>query len=225
VALPIGGFLPQSLVDWPGRIAAVVYTSGCNFRCPFCHNPGLVLPAEFGAPPLLAFDEVAARIGRNRKLLGGVVVTGGEPTIHGGLPDALRVLNGLGLRVKLDTNGSRPEMLGRLIGEGLVDEVAMDIKAPLEPGAYSRLTGIDCPPEFLGRIRDSLLLLRRSGVSHRLRCTVVKGLHTNEDVVELTETFGPALTLQRYRAGKTLQAVEARPFYYEGRAPFAAAGV
>ncbi|TCD47471.1 anaerobic ribonucleoside-triphosphate reductase activating protein [Chlorobium sp. N1] len=212
VSLPVGGFLPQSLVDWPGRVAAVVYTSGCNFRCPFCHNPELVLPKEFGAPPLIPFEEALERIAQNRNLLGGVVVTGGEPTIHDSLPDALRALKKLGLKVKLDTNGSRPEMLGRLIGEGLVDEVAMDVKAPLEPEAYSRLTGIDCPPELLGRIRDSLLLLRRSGVSHRLRCTVVKGLHTKEDVVELTETFGPALTLQRYRAGKTLGELEAGPF-------------
>jgi pyruvate formate lyase activating enzyme len=215
VSLPVGGFLPQSLVDWPGHVSAVVYTSGCNFRCPFCHNPELVLPVEFGAPPLLDFDEVAARIGRNRKLLGGVVVTGGEPTIHRGLPDALRVLKGIELRVKLDTNGSRPEVLLRLIEEKLVDEVAMDVKAPLDPEPYSRLAGIACSPELIGRIRDSILLLRRSGLSHRLRCTLVKGLHTKEDAEALAETFGPALTFQRYRAGKTLQPVDAGPFDFD----------
>lgn len=225
VALPVGGFLPQSLIDWPGHIAAVLYTSGCNFRCPFCHNPELVLPAEFGAQPLIPFEEVLERIARNRTLLGGVVVTGGEPTIHEGLPGALRVLKGLGLGVKLDTNGSRPEMLRQLIEEGLVDEVAMDVKAPLEPDAYSRLSGVACPPELLGRIRDSLLLLRRSGVSHSLRCTLVKGLHTTEDVVALRESFGTSIHFQRYRAGKTLQPVDAAPYDYEGRAPFAAAGV
>lgn len=214
-ALRVGGFLPQSLVDWPGHISAVIYTSGCNFRCPFCHNPELVLPAEYGAPPPVPFEEVLGRIARNRTLLGGVVVTGGEPTLHAGLPDALRLIRGLGLKVKLDTNGSRPEMLGQLIEEGLVDEVAMDVKAPLETDAYSRLTGIACSPELLGRIRDSLLLLRRSGVSHKLRCTLVKGLHTTEDVVSLRESFGTSIHFQRYRAGKTLADPDAEPFMPE----------
>lgn len=204
MTLPVGGFLPQSLIDWPGRIAAVVYTSGCNFRCPFCHNPELVEPARFGARPLLAFDELLGRIERNRKLLGGVVVTGGEPTIHEALPDALRSIRSLGLGVRLDTNGSRPEMLGSLLDEGLVDEVAMDIKAPFEPDPYGRLAGVPCPPELIAKIHASMLLLRRSGVAHRFRCTLVKGLHRSEDIATMVGQFGDTLHFQEFRSGKTL---------------------
>jgi len=223
--LPVGGFLAQSLVDWPGHIAAVMYTSGCNSRCPYCHNPELVLPAEFGSPPLISFDEVLARITRNRKLLGGVVVTGGEPTIHQSLPDALRALKGLDLKVKLDTNGSCPEMLGHLLDLELVDEVAMDIKAPLESEPYWRLTGIRCSPELIGKIRDSILLLRRSGVSHRFRSTLVKGLHTTEDVVAMAESFGKMITFQRFRPGRTLQQLDAEAFDPEGLATLVSAAL
>ncbi|MBN1928994.1 MAG: anaerobic ribonucleoside-triphosphate reductase activating protein [Chlorobiaceae bacterium] len=204
IELPVGGFLPQSLVDYPGLVAAVLYTSGCNFRCPFCHNPELVLPEEFGAPPLLAFDEVYDRIARNRKLLGGVVVTGGEPTIHASLPDALRALKALGLAVKLDTNGSRPEMLELLLGEGLVDEVAMDIKAPLRIDRYGELAGIDCSPTLLARISESVLRLRGSDVNIRFRSTIVEGLHTENDVQVMRELLDGAIVFQTYRAGKTL---------------------
>lgn len=223
--LPLGGFLPQSLVDWPGHIAAVMYTSGCNFRCPYCHNPELVLPDEFGSTPLLSFDEVLARITRNRNLLGGVVVTGGEPTIHQSLPEALRTLKGLGLKVKLDTNGSRPEMLGQILDERLVDEVAMDVKAPLESEPYSRLAGISCSSELIGKVRDSILLLRRSGISHRFRCTLVKGLHATEDVVELAESFGKTITFQRFRPGKTLQKMDTEAFDPEGLATLVSAAL
>ncbi|MDP8306491.1 MAG: anaerobic ribonucleoside-triphosphate reductase activating protein [Candidatus Chlorobium antarcticum] len=204
IPLPVGGFLPQSLVDFPGRIAAVVYTSGCNFRCPFCHNPELVLPDEFGAPPLLEFDDVLERITRNRSLLGGVVVTGGEPTIHKSLPDALRMFKGLGLEVKLDTNGSRPEMLEELLEGELVDEVAMDIKAPFELDRYSALSGISCTPVLLGRIRDSILLLLRSGVKTHFRTTLVGELHSKDDVRIMKELCGGKINFQPYRAGKTL---------------------
>lgn len=204
IMLPVGGYLPQSLVDWPGRIAAVVYTSGCNFRCPFCHNPELVEPARFGARPPLAFDEVLGRIVRNRQLLGGVVVTGGEPTIHEALPDALRAIRGHGLAVRLDTNGSRPGMLGRLFDEGLVDEVAMDIKAPFEVTAYGRLIGIDCTAELLERILASVSLLRRSGVSCRFRSTYVDGLHTGAELLSMQQLFDGGIFFQDYRAGRTL---------------------
>jgi len=204
IQLPVGGFLPQSLVDYPGHVAAVIYTSGCNFRCPFCHNPELVLPQQFGAPPLLAFDEVYDRIARNRKLLGGVVVTGGEPTIHASLPDALRVLRALGLKVKLDTNGSRPEMLELLLGEGLVDEVAMDIKAPLQTDRYRELAGIDCSPTLLARISESVLRLRGSDVNIRFRSTIVEGLHTRDDIEIMRELLNGTIAFQTYRPGKTL---------------------
>ena len=124
----IAGFQKVSLSDFPGKISAIVFTQGCNFRCRYCHNPELVDPARYAAP--LAVDAVldflAGRVGR----IQGVVVTGGEPTLHADLPGLLARIKSLGLAVKLDTNGSRPDVLEEVFRQGIVDYIAMDIKAP-----------------------------------------------------------------------------------------------
>ena len=124
----IGGYVPCSLGDYPGRIAAVVFTQGCNWRCPWCHNPALVYPEQFTAS--LPEDDVFARLAARRARLDGVVVTGGEPTLQPDLPVFLGRVKALGFLVKLDTNGSRPRVVRELLAAGLVDFVAMDVKAP-----------------------------------------------------------------------------------------------
>jgi pyruvate formate lyase activating enzyme len=167
----VKGFLDTSFIDWPGKLSAVVFLPGCNFRCPFCHNPELIGRAE--DVPDVPFEKVLERLGELTGWVEGVVVSGGEPTLHRRLPELLRAFRSAGLAVKLDTNGSRPAVIADLVKEDLVQAVDMDLKAPFERGSYCRLAGVDVDPET---ILASMDLVVRSGVSHRFRTTVVPGL-------------------------------------------------
>ena len=134
----ISGLQKTTLLDYPGRVACTVFTGGCNFRCPFCHNASLVIPeslraADGGVEAVLAF------LRKRRGLLDGVAVTGGEPLLHADMADLLRKIKELGYLVKLDTNGSFPERLRALVEEGLVDRVAMDVKN--SPALYAKTVG------------------------------------------------------------------------------------
>ncbi len=194
----IGGFVPVSLCDYPCRVAAVVFTQGCNFRCPFCHNGHLL--DRHGLAPL---DEEAlfAQIAERRNRLGGVVVSGGEPTLQGDLPLFLHRLRLLGLDVKLDTNGSRPDVLLGLIADGLVNYIAMDIKAPWDK--YDRLVGQSCDTIAL---RRSMRLIAASGVPHEFRTTRVEPLLSAEDCGEIARQVpvGSAHKWQRFRPEHSL---------------------
>ncbi len=160
----IAGLEKFSTVDFPGSLAAVVFAAGCNYRCFYCHNRRIL-----GDPPLLSEAEVLAFLKKRAGLLDGVVFSGGEPTLQEDLPEWLARVRALGYKTKLDTNGSRPEMLRALLAEGLLDYVAMDYKAPLE--GYAPLCGADsaCVPQ-------SLALLRASQVPYELRTTLVPQL-------------------------------------------------
>lgn len=206
--LPLGGYIPQSLVDYPERIAAVIFTRGCNLRCRYCHNPGLVLPGNGGSERMIPFSDVFARIRYNRGFLDGVVITGGEPTIHSALPAALRDFRKLGLQIKLDTNGTNPGMLGQLISRRLVDTVAIDIKAPLEPGRYSEVAAVPCTSAMIRDIGISCELILSSGIEAVFRSTLVKGLHTPDDCRSMAAAAGGRLRLQRFRSGETIGNVE-----------------
>jgi len=164
----IGGFVPVSLCDYPCRVAAVIFTQGCNFRCPFCHNGQLI---EKQSTNLLDEETIVARIAERRNRLGGVVITGGEPTLQGDLPQFLHRIKQLGLAVKLDTNGSQPDVLQALFADGLVDYVAMDIKAPWDQ--YDRLAGMACDTILL---RRGMRLIAASGLPHEFRTTRVETL-------------------------------------------------
>jgi pyruvate formate lyase activating enzyme len=170
----VGGLVKTSLNDFPGRVAAVVFTQGCNLRCPFCHNGGL-LPGEASD----SLDEAAlwAWLARRRGVLGGLVISGGEPTLQRDLADFIRRARDLGYAIKLDTNGTRPEVLAALLAEDLLDYVAMDIKAPWPD--YARLCGVDVD---VARVRRSVALLAMSGVAHEFRTTVVPALMDLSDV-------------------------------------------
>ncbi|MDX9869053.1 MAG: anaerobic ribonucleoside-triphosphate reductase activating protein [Kiritimatiellia bacterium] len=171
----IAGFVPLSLCDYPGRVAAVVFTQGCNFRCPFCHNAHL-MPLLPSTGNVLEEEQVLARIAEHRTRLGGVVISGGEPTLQRDLPGFLLRLKTLGLAVKLDTNGSQPEALRHVLDERLVDFIAMDVKAPWEH--YPRLTGTACAPDDL---TQSVRLIAGSGLPHQFRTTRVDLLLTDSD--------------------------------------------
>lgn len=180
---PIKGFLETSFVDWDGRIAAVIFLGGCNFRCPFCYNVSLVLEPDKN--PNIDWAVVSEYLETHRDWLDGVVVTGGEPTIWPGLPDLLRELKGFGLPVKLDTNGSRPEIVSQLLAEGLAEHIALDYKAPLDD-RYYRAAGCPAPSAGTGspsvvevglpdRIRRTISILLASHLPVEFRTTAVPG--------------------------------------------------
>lgn len=168
----IKGFLETSFVDWRGRISAVVFLPGCNFACPYCHNHALATE-----PETYQSWSLAGVLERLRPFVGwidGVVVSGGEPTLHPGLAELLGRIRAEGFETKLDTNGYRPDALRRLVESGLVDMVAMDLKAPLEPLAYRRAAGRAVDVE---RIGQSLDYLKNCGVAHEFRSTIIPAWH------------------------------------------------
>jgi len=154
--MKIGGLQKFSLLDYPGKISAVIFTQGCNFRCAYCHNPELVDPERFQA--CIPEEEVFAYLKKRRGLLEAVTVTGGEPTIQKGLIPFIRRIKAMGYLVKLDTNGSMPEVLEELIRQKLIDYIAMDIKAPLEK--YEDVIGVPVNWEI---IRQSIDVIKESG--------------------------------------------------------------
>ena len=175
----IKGFDQMSLVDWDGMVATTLYVSGCNFRCPYCHNSGLVLfPDEFTS---VSVDQVLSYIAEHNDFLDGVVITGGEPLMHGDIGELASLIHDAGVDVKVDTNGSFPEHLESLIDDELIDYVAMDVKAPLDFDSYSRSAGIN-DRRTLERVRDSIDLLLEGRVDYEFRTTVVPALHRASDL-------------------------------------------
>ncbi len=179
----IGGFQQFSLIDYPGKMAAIVFTQGCNFRCGYCHNPQLVCPQEFQVPVeesvILEFLEL------RRGKLQGVVVTGGEPTIQKGLVDFLGKLKSMKYAVKLDTNGSGPQILSSIIELGLVDFIAMDVKTSL--ARYEEAIGVKPDIEA---IKSSIKLILQSGLRHQFRTTLVKAHCSKEDLKDIQDLIG-----------------------------------
>lgn len=194
---PICGLLPNSLLDWDGKISAVLFLDGCNFRCPWCHNPELVT-ATGAAIPL---PEIIATLRRPGMWVDGVVVTGGEPLLHPGVGALCARLKAEGWGVKLDTNGSAPDRLGDLIANRLVDYVALDVK-----GGWSRYDAVSGVPGMGDRVRRALALLQAGGVPFEVRTTVVPGLVDEADFIELAAATGPVprWVLQQYRPGPAL---------------------
>jgi pyruvate formate lyase activating enzyme len=177
--MKIGGLNTFSLSDFPGKVAAVVFTQGCNFRCPYCHNGSLISchePKELLIPEEHFFEFLNCR----RNQLDAIVVSGGEPTIHRDLPVFLRRIKDMGFAVKLDTNGSQPEVLKEILDNNLIDYIAMDIKAPLDN--YKKLTGRILAPKDKDKIKESIELISKSGIDHEFRTTVVEALLSPEDM-------------------------------------------
>jgi len=179
----IRGLSKTSLVDYPGRVTAVVFTGGCNLHCAYCHNPELALNSS----SLSKIDEgeVLAFLKKRRGLIDGVTVTGGEPSIDRGLIPFLGKVRELGLLVKLDTNGSSPGVIRECLSGGLADYIAMDVKT--SPAKYKSLTGVDLPFEKILRTLDAI---RESGVEYEIRTTCVPGLVTIDDISLIGEETG-----------------------------------
>jgi pyruvate formate lyase activating enzyme len=199
----IKGFDQMSLVDWDGMVATTLYTSGCNFRCPYCHNSGLVLfPDQYESIPV---DEILDYVREHNDFIDGVVITGGEPCIHSNIGGFLKRLREVGVGVKLDTNGSFPDLLESLIDKELIDYVAMDVKAPLDFDAYSKSAGITDRRTF-DKVRDSIDLLMEGRVDYEFRMTVVPALHRASDLQRVAEQIRGArrFVIQNYVPRDTL---------------------
>ena len=174
--MTIHGFQKMTLLDYPGRVACTLFTAACNFRCPFCHNAGLVTKIE--TAERIDEGEILAYLKKRQGILDGVCITGGEPTLQKDLADFIRSVRALGYAVKLDTNGSCPDLLAMLIDEGLVDYVAMDIKnAPEKYAETIGLAGYDIAP-----VQRSIRLLLQNKVDYEFRTTVVAEYHAPEDI-------------------------------------------
>ena len=181
----IGGLQKQSLIDYPGKITAVIFTQGCNFRCSFCHNPDLVLPEKILSSEKISEEYVFSFISKNRNLLDAVTITGGEPTIHKGLPDFIAKIKELGLLIKLDTNGTNPTMLKNLINENLIDFIAMDIKTTLDLERYQKLCGNHLDEKVLTKIKESIKTILNSNIEHDFRTTVIKEHHSTQNLLNI----------------------------------------
>ncbi len=204
-AMRIGAFLKQSLIDWEGRVSAVIFTKGCNFRCGYCHNPYLVLPELLRQTQDIEEHEVLDFLDRRKNWLDGVVISGGEPTLHEDLIPFIQKIKALGLPVKLDTNGSHPEVLEQLIGGKWIDAVAMDIKSALSLSCYRKVNRT-MTDSLLERILESVRLVKDSGIEYQFRTTVIPQVQTPEEIQALKKEFlGTHYILQEFRDGDILE--------------------
>ncbi|MFA5052926.1 MAG: anaerobic ribonucleoside-triphosphate reductase activating protein [Parcubacteria group bacterium] len=196
----LGGYQKVSLIDYPGVVASVVFLRGCNFMCPYCHNPEL-LSAEGG---IVLEEEFFSMLFANRRMLDGVCVTGGEPCLQLELPEFLSKLKDMGFKVKLDTNGSEPDMLGFILDKGLADYVAMDIKSSWEN--YSRIAR---PDSSADKVKKSLAVLQNSRTDHEFRTTIFPGVHTMDDFLSIAGYLkdGSKYFVQNIKREKTLEEI------------------
>lgn len=194
----VGAFMQSSLIEWPGKIATVIALQGCNFRCPYCHSAPLV-PKE--GDEVIPFDAVLRQFGKLVGWLDGTVISGGEPLIHEDVRGLIERVRAEGLLVKLDTNGSFPDRLAEMIGDGLVEHVAMDLKAPLDAEKYSRAAGVNVRVEDIRRSTEILREWGASGGSYEFRTTLCPAVLTEDDVLAIAEEVAdaPKWFLQQFR--------------------------
>ncbi len=199
--IQIGGLQKLTLIDFPGRLAATVFLTGCNFRCPFCYSSELVLPEKIKKQPKISEKELFKFLKERKELIDAVVLCGGEPLTSKGLVPLIKKIKKMGFLVKLDTNGSDPALLKKLIDEKLVDYVAMDIKGPKE--RYSEFAGVKVN---IKKIQKSIDILKEGKVDCEFRSTIVPTLHKKEDVIEMAKWIRGAKKyyLQNFRPEKTI---------------------
>ena len=197
--MTISGIQKMTLLDFPGKVACTVFLHGCNYRCPFCHNAELL---EGKGEPLMTEEEFLSFLKKRTGLLDGVCISGGEPTLSPGLKELMQDIKAMGYAIKLDTNGTRPALLRKLVEEGLVDYVAMDIKNC--PARYAETVGLKLMD--LASIEESIRFLLSGAVDSEFRTTVVRELHTPQDMVEM----GRWLT--KLSDGKPIKKLYLQPF-------------
>jgi len=196
---PIKGFIDTSFIDWKGQLSSVIFTGGCNFRCPYCHNSSIVLnPEQIENVP---FKHVAAHLRKYKHWVERVVITGGEPTLNKALSSIAGQLKNEGIKIKLDTNGSSPSVVKGLVNDGLIDYIAMDTKGPIEQ--YKRWCGVDVDTK---KIEESIQFILEGNVDYEFRMTVVPFLHREEDVYVVADYIRHAkrFFIQEFKPNNTL---------------------
>lgn len=204
----IGGFQRVSFIDFPGKVCSIIFTVGCNFRCPYCHNYRLVLEEEIKNLSLIPVDEVFRYLEKRKRKINAVEFTGGEPTLQSDILEIMNRIKQLGLAIKLDTNGTNPNILEKAIEEDLVDYIAMDIKAPLE--RYSELTGVNVD---IGLIQESIEIIKHSTIEYEFRTTAYPLLGM-EDFVKIGELIKGAkkYVIQQFNSVDTLIKDPPKPY-------------
>ncbi len=200
--MKIGGFQKVSLIDYPGMISAIIFSQGCNFRCSYCHNPGLVDPDLF--VPCLKEKDVLDFLQTRRGKLDAVAITGGEPTIQNNLKPFIKQIKKIGFAVKLDTNGSKPQVINALLAEKLLDYIAMDIKAPLEK--YEKIVNVPVSPES---IKESIKIILRAKIPYEFRTTVVQSQLDEKDILNIAKLISGAghYVIQNFVPANTLDKI------------------
>jgi pyruvate formate lyase activating enzyme len=201
--MKIKGFIKNTFIEYPGKIASIIFLPECNFRCSFCFNPELIFDSDKidDVPEKEVFDFLE----KQKKWIDGVVISGGEPTLHADLPDIIRKIKKMGFLVRIYTNGTNPEMLKLLLTEKLVDSVAMDIKAPLTEEKYSKVTNVN---GMVKNVKESIAIIMKSGINYEFRTTVVPTLHSEKDIEEIAKQIKGAelLILQKFLPENALDA-------------------
>ena len=200
-SLSIKGFIEASFVDWPGKLCSVIFFPRCNFRCRYCHNGPLVTKPDMLED--IQFSHIMAYLQRERAWIDGVCFSGGEATLQPQLPEILACIKAQGFLTKLDTNGSNPELLKRLIDDRLVDYVAMDVKAALDERSYCAITQ---SARVLDRVKESISILMDSPVEHEFRLTVVPSYHGSEEILQVARDLNGAsrLRIQNFNPASVL---------------------
>ena len=197
--MKIGGLQKVSLIDYPGKISAIIFTQGCNFRCPYCHNPELVEQKLY--QPCLSEKDILKFLTTRRGKLDAVTLTGGEPTLHEDLIPFIQKIRNLGFAVKLDSNGSQPDVLASMIQKKLLDFIALDVKAPIE-----KYQSVVQAPVDIDTIRESIQLALKAKIQHEFRTTVVASLLTQKDILAIVREISGAkrYALQKFQPARTL---------------------
>jgi pyruvate formate lyase activating enzyme len=193
--MKIKGFIKNTFIEYPGKIAAMIFLPNCNFKCSFCFNPELVS----GGETIKDIDEkeVFDFLEKNKKWIDAVVISGGEPTLHKDLPEFIKRIKKLGYLVRIYTNGTNPEMIEKLIDEKLIDSIAMDIKAPLTEESYEAITNVK---DMLENVKKSISLIMNSDIDYEFRTTVVPTIHSEKDIEEIAKHIKDAnlFVLQKF---------------------------
>lgn len=197
----IGGLQKLTLLDFPGYVACTIFTVGCNMHCPFCQNAGLVLPERINKTSIIETAEVFDFLKKRKRLLQGVCITGGEPTLQSDLPQFIHQIRNLGYKVKLDTNGTNPDMLTNLLHDHMLDYIAMDIKA--DPSSYSILSGCSID---INIIRKSIDIIKNAGIDYEFRTTVTAEGHSMNTFINIGKMINHAknYSLQYYEASENV---------------------
>lgn len=201
VYMNIKGLQKTTLLDYPGHVAATIFLGGCNFRCPFCHNMNLVINTEAD----VSKEEIMRFLNKRQGIIDGVCITGGEPTLYNDLPEFIKEIKDIGYLIKLDTNGTNPDMIKTLAEKNLIDYIAMDIKTRILD--YSVVSGVSCDDDLICKIKESVKFLINGSIDYEFRTTIIKNYHSEDVMKEISSEIQGAKRyfLQNYIESEFVQ--------------------